>query len=85
MKKQTAHIEQWSIVYAACGARYMMGQISQHPNQSYFKAPIQQTSRVVRLDVQGRQCETENTIYTLGTHLDGDTYFNVTDERYGDT
>lgn len=70
VQKNQARIENWFPVnlYPQKGV-VLLGQIKDHPNQRFFKAPQQQTSLVLNLDREKGICETENTIYTLGKEI----------------
>lgn len=63
--KGHAHIENWSVIHSG-GKKYLLGSIRNHPNQTSFHSPLQQTSSLVYLDRVARLAETENTHYTLG-------------------
>ena len=70
--KPTAHIENWSKWEGAHSYR-LIGNVSAHPNQDTFKAPLQCTSEVLELDMAAGTCETANTHYTLGKKVSDET------------
>lgn len=59
MNKHAARIDKWFKL-----GRCLGGIISEHPRQSEFKAPLQQTSPIVRMGKD--KAESLNTVYTLG-------------------
>lgn len=66
MSKQTAHIENWRIREWA-GEQYLVGRISNHPNQASFLSQLQNTSTLISIDEEKGVAETVNTLYTLGS------------------
>ncbi len=64
--KPIAHIENWILYSTSEGAKWLTGEISNHPNQDNFRIERQHTSQIVSEDWENNRVETENTIYTLG-------------------
>lgn len=65
MPKQTAHIDNWRIREWA-GEHYLVGRVSNHPNQASFLSQLQNTSTLISIDEEKGIAETMNTLYTLG-------------------
>lgn len=61
--KQRATIHDW---WYSKAHNCLIGRVEGHPNQMLFKAPLQRTSRVLKLDLENKQAITMNTVYTLG-------------------
>lgn len=62
--KATAHIDEWTY-----DGGVLIGRVSNHSRQGEFKAPLQMTSTVLRLDREKGEAETLNTLYTLGREV----------------
>lgn len=60
--KTTATIDNWTRI-----GDTLVGQVTNHFRQTSFYSTLQQTSKILRMD--DKECETQNTVYTLGKPL----------------
>lgn len=64
MKKQTAYLENWTVVRLGDGSLQLRGNVYCHPG--FHDGTFIYTSRVRNLNREHKTVETENTFYTLG-------------------
>lgn len=67
--KATAQIDDWCKFGDS-----LIGRVTNHSRQTSFKSPLQQTSKILRMD--DKECETQNTVYTLGKPLQWTPYLS---------
>jgi hypothetical protein len=65
--KPTATINEWQLRRNEDGSFYLVGSITDHPNQAMFADSLyQETSRIVEFNPEKKFAETQNTRYNLG-------------------
>lgn len=64
-KKARARIDNWTRIKGHT-SDVLIGNVSGHIRQDEFHAVFQRTSQIVRFSPEINECETLNTIYTLG-------------------